>query len=268
LALLVMVLTGTTLSAHRHDEYLQAARLGVEPRRIELQIDLTPGIAIADAIIGDVDRDRDGTLSRDEQRAYVDRVLDALDLRVDGRPLRVQPVASTFPSLDTLRDGVGTIQLRMAATVPRLSQGDHELAFRNRHRPDVSVYLANALVPDGDRIAITAQRRDVAQRELTIAYVVRHEGDATLHVWLLTALSGTLLTGLVAPRFRRRARAFSSSTENRLGIGRGQNHGFKMLAEVWLSTGGAKLCEERMHLAEGREHLAVRGAERVGVNGP
>jgi hypothetical protein len=215
LAFLIAGLAGATLSAHRHDEYLQAARLAVEPRRVDVQIDLTPGIAIAEMIISDVDRNRDGTLSRDEQRAYVARVLDAIELRIDGRPLQLKPATSAFPGLDAVRGGVGTIQLRAAATVPRLPEGQHELAFGNRHRPDVSVYLANALVPDGDSIAITAQRRDVAQRDLTIAYVVRNQEDPTTPVWLLGALSATLLTGLFAPRVRRRASALSPSRKNR-----------------------------------------------------
>jgi hypothetical protein len=267
LAFLIAGLAGTTLSAHRHDEYLQAARLAVEPRRVDVQIDLTPGIAIAEMIIRDVDGDGDGTLSRDEQRAYVARVLDALELRIDGRPLQLQPATSAFPDLDAVRGGVGTIQLRMAATVPHLSEGEHELAFHNRHRPDVSVYLANALVPDGDSIAITAQRRDVAQRDLTIAYVVRNQADPTTAVWLLGALSATLLTGLFAPRVRRRASALSPSRKNRWRVRGGQHDGFEVLAEVQFSTGRAELFEKRMHLAEGGEHLPMRGTKRVAVNG-
>ena len=62
--------------------------------------------------------------------------------------------------------------MRWAATLPELSTGPHTVFFRNAHRPEVSVYLANALAPANRRIAITAQRRDADQRELTIAYRV------------------------------------------------------------------------------------------------
>ena len=55
---------------------------------MELELDLTPGVAVADAIIADIDRDRDGALSADEKRAYVERVLDAIELRVDGQLLQ------------------------------------------------------------------------------------------------------------------------------------------------------------------------------------
>jgi hypothetical protein len=202
LASLVTVLAGTTLSAHRRDEYLQAARLAVEPRRVELEIDLTPGIAIAEGIIGTVDRDRDGTVSRAEQQAYVEDVIEAIELRVDGRVLHLEHVGFTFPGLDAVRSGEGTIRLRAAAHLPRLSEGNHELAFRNRHRPDVSVYLANALIPNGDSIAITAQRRDAAQRELTIAYSVRNQDAVMTPIWLLGLLGTVLLATFGDTRLR------------------------------------------------------------------
>jgi nickel/cobalt transporter (NicO) family protein len=206
LAAVLAGLAGPTLSAHRQDEYLQASRVAVEPRRIELQIDLTPGIAIAPAIIGDLDRDGDGTLSRDEQRVYVERVFDAVELRVDGRTLHLESVAFTFPALDAFRTGNGTTRLRTAAVLPELAAGDHELVFRNRHRPDVSVYLANALIPDGDSIAITTQRRDATQRDLAIAFIVRHQKGSTPLTWAVVA--GVILLGTpFAASWRRNGRS-------------------------------------------------------------
>jgi hypothetical protein len=181
-----IVAAGTTLSAHRRDEYLQAARIGIEPRRVELQLDLTPGIDVAERIIADLDRDRNGVFSAGEQRAYVARVLDALDLRVDRQaPLRLEPFSSSFPDLDAMRRGDGTIRIHAAALLSGISPGAHRLAFRNAYRGDVSVYLANALVPDGDRVAITAQTRDPEQRELTIDYAIRGGAPALALVWLL-----------------------------------------------------------------------------------
>jgi hypothetical protein len=196
LGVMAIMLASTSLSAHRRDEYLQAARLAVEPDRVELELDLTPGIDVAEAIIDDLDRDRDGTLSAHEQRAYVARVFDGLELRIDGQPLHADPIASTFPELDAFRRGEGTIRLRSAAILRRVSGGPHQLALRNRHRPDVSVYLANALVPDGDRIAITAQRRDADQRELTIDFVVRNDA-ATTSSWMLGGIVSALLLAAV-----------------------------------------------------------------------
>jgi hypothetical protein len=200
LALMAVLIASVSLSAHRRDEYLQAARLAVEPGRVELQLDLTPGIDVADAIIGDIDRDRDGVLSMVEQHAYIERVLGMLELSLDGRALQIEPDDSRFPELDAVRRGEGMIRLRSAVRLPRVPDGGHQLVFRNRHRPEVSVYLANALIPDGDQIAITAQRRDPNQRELTIDYVVRNPRGLPVPAWLGGILGTMLLVGLRARR--------------------------------------------------------------------
>ena len=171
-AAIATLLCGASLSAHRMDEYLQAARIGIEPGRVDLQLDLTPGVAVMDSIVAAIDRDRDNRLSEAEQEAYVSSVMKGVGLAIDGRTLTVGSITSTFPELDTLRRGEGVIQLRASAALPALEDGAHELAFRNSHRQDVSVYLANALVPASDRVAIHAQRRDQAQVALAIDFTL------------------------------------------------------------------------------------------------
>ena len=80
LVLALAITGGAELWAHRTDEYLQAARLAIEPAGVQIELDLTPGIALAQTILADIDRDRDGSLSADEQRAYAALVLSALTL--------------------------------------------------------------------------------------------------------------------------------------------------------------------------------------------
>ena len=173
------------LSAHRLDEYLQAARIDIEPDRAEVQLDLTPGVAVAEGIIADIDRDRDGLLSADEKDAYVSRVLGAVVLELDGRPLHVRPTAATFPELDAFRRGEGTIRVQSGAVLPPLADGDHQLHFRNTHDRGASVYLANALVPKSARVGVTAQRRDGDQSELTIDFVTSPGSATPVRMWLL-----------------------------------------------------------------------------------
>jgi len=186
------------VSAHRTDEYLQAARLAIEPGRVQIELDLTPGMALAEAILADIDRNRDGSLSAEEQRAYGSLVLSALELEVDGTPVRMQLGVSSFPDAGAVRGGEGTIRLHSAATLPQLSMGSHLLFFRNSHHPDRSVYLANALVPLSDRIAVTAQRRDGDQRELIIEYVVRGAPATSTDAWLLGSIAAaTVLSALL-----------------------------------------------------------------------
>jgi hypothetical protein len=60
--------------------------------------------------------------------------------------------------------------------------------FRNAHAPGVSVYLANALVPDNRRVAISAQRRDQAQKELTIDFALSASSSSMTPGWAVSIL--------------------------------------------------------------------------------
>ena len=194
LALAAACVAADSLSAHRRDELLQAARIGVEPGRVDLELDLTPGMTIAEAFIAGIDRDRNGTLSVDEQREYVDLVLDGIHLELDGLPLRMQAGAFVFPPIDELRRGEAAIQLRSSASLPDVAVGGHRLDFGNAHQPDRSVYLANALVPASDRIAVVAQHRDSEQHNLRIDFVVRPSTSST-YLWLFGAVVAAALLG-------------------------------------------------------------------------
>ena len=202
----MVIAGGSGLSAHRTDEYLQAARLAIDPGRVEIELDLTPGIALADAILADVDRNHDGSLSAEEQRAYGSLVVSALDLEIDGARLPLALAASSFPEPGAVRRGEGTIRLHPAATLPPLSAGAHQLSFRNRHHPARSVYLANALVPRSYRVVVTAQRRDADQTELTIDYVLSAAPAGPGGAWLLGGLAvAAVLSALLMRQLRNAA---------------------------------------------------------------
>jgi hypothetical protein len=180
----------TDVSAHRLDEYLQAARIDLRPASVSIDLDLTPGAAIADSLITAIDGDRNGLMSIDEQHAYAREIVGQLELRVDGAPLEPQLRSSAFPTLDALRLGEGTIRLRVNASHHALASGGHQLFFANGHLTRQSVYLANALVPATTLVAVTKQHRSADQRELTIDYSV---GTTRTGV-----TSSGLLVGLVA----------------------------------------------------------------------
>ena len=206
LALTIAIAAGVGVSAHRRDEYLQAARLGIDPGTVHVELDLTPGIALAEAIIANIDRNRDGSLSGDEQTAYAALVVSALTLEVDGTRVRAQMSDASFPDVEAMRRGEGTIRIQSAAMLPRLSAGTHQLLFRNSHHPDDSAYLANALMPGSDRITVTAQRRTEDQRQLIIDYVTGASPVTSTVVSLLGSIAATtVLSALLmrSPRARR-----------------------------------------------------------------
>jgi len=186
-AALVLVLQASS-SAHRRDEYLQAARVALLPDRVTIQLDLTPGIDVADAIVRLVDRDGDGTLSAGEQRRYADDVVGALDARVDEDRLALQLSGSSFPSIAAMRAGEGTIQLLASAAHRRLTGGAHQFFLENPHQPQRSVYLANALVPATSLLAVLDQRRDERQTQVTIDYRVRADAAVPYAAWVFAGL--------------------------------------------------------------------------------
>jgi hypothetical protein len=192
LALAMTLLAGTEVAAHRTEDYLQAARIGLEPDRVQITLDLTPGVAVAESFLATLDRDRDGSLSADERRQYAGLVLSALEVAIDDKRLQPRVLSSSFAEPAAFRRGEGTIRLDIRAELPEVAAGSHQLLFRNAHLAGHSAYLANALVPESARVAVTAQRRDRDQSELTIEYTV-HGGSTTATLaWVLRSVTAAL----------------------------------------------------------------------------
>jgi hypothetical protein len=157
LALLVLP---SAAPAHRLDEYLQATLVPIEPGDIRLQINLTPGVAVAEPIVSLIDRDRDGTISAEEGAAYAQSLRRDLTVRLDGRDVDLKLTASTFPPPAEMRGGTGIIQLEYALAPCELGPGAHRLSLENRHMPPVSAYLFNAAQPKSASVGIIRQNRN------------------------------------------------------------------------------------------------------------
>jgi hypothetical protein len=195
------------LLAHRRDEYLQAARIAVDPARVGIELDITAGIALAPAVMAEIDRNRDGSIDESEAKAYALDVQSGLRLEIDGRALRVELIDVRAPQPVSLAGGEGPIRITLAAALPALGPGHHRVFYRNDHHPADAAYLANALAPSSPRVEIGPQRRDADQRELTIEYTLDGR-EAAGASWLLVAgLAAELTTigglGLLFGRWRR-----------------------------------------------------------------
>ena len=189
---LLMLAAAPPASAHRYDEYLQAVRLAIDPERVQIGLDLTPGSAVAESVLDQIDRDGDGTISADESRAYAGAVLGAISVDVDGTPLRAALVDVGIATREAMLKGVGTMRLNAVAAIPHAARGVHRLRLRNSHRPDIGVYLANALLPASDRVTILAQQRDYTQRDLTVEYELRDSNGVRVAM-MATAVAGAFV---------------------------------------------------------------------------
>jgi hypothetical protein len=174
--------------AHRLDEYLQAARLSLVRDGVALELDLTPGVAVASEIIAIIDRDANAAISPEEARVYGQAVLSDVRLSLDGRAIDVRLERVEVPSAADLRDGLGTIAVRASGGVDRLGAGRHSLQFRNDHHPGGAAYLINALAPGDPAIRVVSQHRDPTQRQGRIEYEI-HPSSSAGHWWWLLAIA-------------------------------------------------------------------------------
>ena len=202
-AAIAVTVLGASLQAHRLDEYLQAARLSLTPHQVLLELDLTPGVAVAPGIIALVDRDNDRTISPVEARAYGEAALSELTVAIDGRPVRVSLDSVEVPSSGELRHGVGTIQLRASGPVARLAGAGHQMTFRNDHHPENSVYLVNALRSGDPAIRVVSQHRDSLQREARIEYAIA--SPSPIRWFWLFAAAAVCFHRPITARLRRHA---------------------------------------------------------------
>lgn len=168
---LLLLLAGDVW-AHRLDEYLQAARVSVATNRIEVSLNLTPGVAVASQVCAVIDQDGDGKFSTDERATYARHVLKGTLTALNGKPLNLRIEESTFPQLDEMTNGVGVIRIKAVADIAPLSSGHHAFNLTNGHLPALSVYLVNALVPKDRAIRLTKQTRDELQLHYRLEFVV------------------------------------------------------------------------------------------------
>jgi len=173
-AVTAVLLASAQAHAHRLDEYLQATRISLGLDRINLEIDLTPGVTIAGKVGTDIDTNQDNVFSTGEAEAYAQAVLASLTLSADGQTLPISLTGHEFPDRAAMLEGLGTIRLRASAPLKRTSGGQHRVEYANAFRRDASLYLANALVPNDALITIERQDRDQLQQRLTITYDIAY----------------------------------------------------------------------------------------------
>jgi hypothetical protein len=170
LAAAIILLGGTAAPAHRLDEYLQGAIISVEKNRVDVQITLTPGVAVFPLLLADMDADGDGVISAVEQHAYVVRILRDLSLKIDGQPLTARLLSTEFPAIEEMKEGRGEIHIEFEANLP-LGGPNRQLTLDNHHQSRIAAYQVNCLVPRDPDIRIVAQKRNYSQSVYELDFV-------------------------------------------------------------------------------------------------
>ena len=168
--LAISALALTSASAHRLDEYLQGTIVSVGKTQLKAQMTLTPGVAVFPFLMADIDTDANGVISETEQRTYAERVLRDLSLTIDGHALTPRLISEQFPAIGEMKEGRGEIQLDFSAELPRGGR-NRKLTLENHHRPGISAYQVNCLVPRDSDIRIAAQKRNYSQSHYELEYV-------------------------------------------------------------------------------------------------
>jgi len=165
-ACLFLLVAGTSLVfAHRLDECLEATLIEIKPDEVRVQINMNPGVQVADAVIWQIDLDHDGKITRVEGDRYAKMLVKQLALALDEERLKLEFLDATFDLVPELKDGTGNIQVNMRASSrhPSMRAGDHVVSFENHHQPQLSVYLLNAVLPKTPAIRILKQERSENQ---------------------------------------------------------------------------------------------------------
>ena len=187
---LFVLAAGVALEAHALDEYLQATRVDIAAKGVALFVDLTPGVAVAQTIIGRLDSDGDGIFSPTEAETYGRALLADLELSLDGSLLPLSLMRVEVPTAGDMRAGQGTIRIKTWSDASLLP-GSHRLVVRNAHMTGLSVYLANALIPESPDTRIVKQTRDTRQQMFELDFDTDHthiRGRVQLG-WLLMGIA-------------------------------------------------------------------------------
>ncbi len=183
LAAALVLSLGAGVFAHRLDEYLQATLLSVENDRVYASMRLIPGVAVASTVLATIDTNGDGVLSAAEQQSYAERVLRDLSITVDGIGARPTLLSLKFPSIETMKEGLGEMHIDFTVDLPP-GAPERKIVFENHHQNAISAYLVNCLVPRDPNIKVVAQNRNETQSFYQLEYVLATTaGPASTNAW-------------------------------------------------------------------------------------
>lgn len=176
--LLVWLIAPHAAFAHPSDAYLQASYITIRSSRIEIELNLTPGVLVAPQVLPELDKNNDQQISEAEGAAYVNDVLRNLAVQVDERALALDVSKIELPTYLNLQAGYGIIRVVASAEFDKNTSGAHQLLYQNNNAPAGVAYQVNALVSNDTSIALGQIIRDENQQRFSLAFTIG-SGDTT-----------------------------------------------------------------------------------------
>ncbi|MGC4106735.1 MAG: hypothetical protein QM753_10355 [Thermomicrobiales bacterium] len=177
LSLVTSILTPTATMAHPLDVYLMGSYVTVTPTQVEVEVDATPGVLLAPDVLSQIDTNGDGILSDAESRAYVQTIVDALQLSVDGTPLTLSITKIEMPSYLNIQAGYGLIRISTNADLPASTTTDGataSLSYVNGFTPTGAMYQVNTFTSTTSNtpIDLGTQHRSDDQASLDVQFAI------------------------------------------------------------------------------------------------
>lgn len=193
---------GTPAGAHRLDEYLQGTLVSVERRRVDVQLTLTPGMAVFPFLMGEMDANADGVLSAIEKKAYAGRVVSDISLGIDGQRLTPHVVSVEFPSAEEMKGGRGEIRIEFDAELPPGSF-HRRFTLDNRHESRIAAYQVNCLISRDPLLQIVRQNRSYTQSHYELEFTQEAAEAGSIGLSSVSGVPGMLgiLAMLLFSRF-------------------------------------------------------------------
>ncbi|GGR36530.1 hypothetical protein [Deinococcus ruber] len=171
---LLLLLSGMT-AAHPVDEMVQGAYLTLAPGVVQLELDLTPGSAVAATLLKALDANGDRQISPAEGRIFAKQVLGQSTLTLNGVAAPWTLDLVSVPPYQNLLTGNDV--LKIYATAKRLDRvGAGTLTYQNRYQPVKSQWMANIFLLPGKgwQYQVAGQTHTNDGRGFTVAYRVLH----------------------------------------------------------------------------------------------
>ena len=166
LVAVLSVLCAAPAAAHPTDEVVQQVYVTPAASGLGVRLDLTPGVLVAPQFARAVDTDGDGTLAAEEVDAHVAAVQSAVTAQVDGRPVDLAVVRQSYPPVDLLAAGGGTVTLEWTGELPADA---HQVVFTDRYEPGGRLAVQMSVLVPTDPVELGRIGHADGGRTMTVA---------------------------------------------------------------------------------------------------